>query len=874
MEIKRGLDFSEDYIRWFSDISRKDISLVGQKASFLSELYNSKYPIINGFVVTTKTFLYIFEKNELLNKIKSILENVDYENLEELKKRSDEICQLIESCKFPKELENEILESYHILGSEKIEKAGVSQDVINILKTSHEPIFVSLKCSPSIEGLEDVSDAGHEENFFNIKGDKNLIDCIKRCYSSFFSTKSIYYRHKKGIKENKFCLAVIIQKMLDSQKSGIVFSKSPLETNDDIVIEAIYGLTEGIISGKISPDLYVVSHDLKIKYAEVANKKIAIVRNSSGNSEIVKLSHEKSKSHVLNNHQVLEIANYAIKIEDLFKKPQNIEFAIDDNKFYILQTKPMSKASEKISKKVIAGNVILEGKGVSPGISSGIVKIVKTLKDLKNIKQGEIIVCENTNLDFIVLANKAVAIVCEEGGLTNHASDSLREIGIPLVVGVENAMSLLKEGMRISVDGTNGKIYEGEAEEKKLIFLKPIFPTNRVKIKLIIDIPDLSKEAKITNVNDVGLLKIEGIIASHGKHPLVYQKENQLNIYSELLAKDIEKVAENFKSIWIRTSDIRSDEHLQLKGAPIKEENPLFGVHGIRFSLKYNKIFEAELAAIKNVAINHPNKKFGVLLPHIVSISEIKKAKEYFKKYDNSNIDLGVVVETPSAVQIIEDICNEGIKFILIETNDLTMHTLGIHPEDVNTSHLYDELHTSIFTQIKRVIGTCRRYKIETSICGNAVVKKEMIDFLVKKGINSITVNPADAYEVSKVIDGLETLWRESNVKNLEEYNKSHKNDLPELSDQETFKPANISDFPEQTSEKDIGEIRVVNDLDAIEMKEKEVFEEINKEKQEVLIDHKRIENQIEVDEEEFPNAEDILEEAEDFKDEKDNEEN
>jgi len=747
----------EEYIRWFSELSNEDVPIAGGKGASLGEMYNAKFPVPPGFAVTAQAFDYFLTESGIKDKIKSIVDSVDNENTEELTKASKEIRTLIESQELPDDLKEEILEAYHILSSEKIDATGVSQSALNILKNSQEPVFVAVRSSATTEDLAEASFAGQQESFLNTKGDARLIENVKKCFSSLYTARAIYYRKKQGFGATDALLSAIIMKMVDSEKSGVMFSRSPMGDQNIIAIEAVYGLGEGIVSGQISPDHYDVSRDLQILNIKIVPKKIAIVRTGSGQNEIVKLTSEKSKSQVLTNGQIIEAANYAMRLEEHYKKPQDIEFAVEANKIYIVQSRPITTLGKDVKESgIITGKIILEGQGSSPGVGVGTVKIIKSMKDLPKIKKGDVLVTEMTNPDMVVAMEKSVAIVTDEGGMTSHAAIVSREMGIPCIVGTEKATSVLKDGMKITVDGTNGKVYEGAVAETHFAEIKKAVPTNYIKIKVIVDLPESAERAAQTGIDSIGLTRVEGIIAHAEKHPLQYEKDNDYEAYSELLRVGIEEIAKHFKEQWIRTSDIRSDEYNHLKGAPSKEINPMLGLHGIRFSLKHPKLFVAEILAIKKVAEKYPEKKFGVMFPQVCLIEEVRSAKELFNKYKEPNMEFGVMIETPAAVQIIEDICKEGVNFISFGTNDLTQFTLAVDRGEEDVQFLYNELNPAIYSQIKRVINMCRQYKVYTSICGQAGSKKEMAEFLFKQGINSISVNTDAAYDISKLISELE----------------------------------------------------------------------------------------------------------------------
>jgi len=757
MAIQKEVSADDEYIRWFSELSNKDIAIAGGKGASLGEMFNNKFPVPPGFVITAQSFGMFIEQGGLKEKIKNILEGMDLEKTSELQKASKEIRALIEAQEIPNDLKEEILESYRILSSEKIDEQGVSQDALTILKNAQEPIFVSVRSSATTEDLVDASFAGQQESFLNIKGESKLIEYVKRCFSSLYTARAIYYRNNKGFKEGDSLLAVVVQKMVDSEKSGVAFSRNPLNLGEEVVVEAVYGLGEGIVSGKIKPDHYTASRELKVKSVSVADKKIAIVRTGAGTNEIVKLSDERSKTQVMTSGEILEVADLSIRLEDHYKKPQDVEFAIEARRVYIVQSRPITtKAPTEKNTKELSGNVILSGLGASPGIGVGSVKIINSMDDLHKIQKGDVLVTTMTNPDMVVSMQKSAAIVTDEGGMTAHASIVSREMGIPAIVGTGEATKTLKDGMKVTVDGSNGKVYEGQVAEAQVKEIEKAVEVSKVKMKVIVDLPDFAERAAESGIDSIGLTRLEGIIASMNKHPLLYEKENNLEEYTDLLAKGIEKISLPFKMMWIRASDIRTDEYATLKGAPAKEINPMLGLHGARFLLQHPLILKAELEAIKKVAEKYSDKKFGIMFPLVISVDELSKLKKYFEEVKIPNMQVGVMIETPAAVQVIDDICKEGIDFISFGTNDLTQFTLAVDRGEDEVQYLYDETHPAVLAQIGKVIDSCKRHNVETSICGQAGSNPEMAKFLFKKGIDSISVNADAALIVSSLIKKME----------------------------------------------------------------------------------------------------------------------
>lgn len=776
-------DLKNASIVWLSEINKKDIAIAGGKGANLAEMYNTGLPVPPAFIVTAQAFATFLNKSKLRDKILAIVNSIDLENTTELETKAKEIQQLIVSAEMPEELATEIIEAYEALGAE-------STEVTKLLGKA-EPVFVAVRSSATTEDLTTASFAGQQETFLNIRGNEALLEAVKKCWASLFTARAIYYRSRKGFSHEKSYIAVIIQKMINSDKSGVTFTINPVTNNkNEIVIEAVFGLGEGIVSGTIEPDTYIVTKtNLELKNKRIGKKKLLFTRNFEGKTIKKEIPEKEWDKQVLNDHELKLLANYAIRIEEHYKWPQDIEWAIEKDKIYIVQSRPVTtikKEIEKETKKEIEGKLLLEGLAASPGIASGVVKIISELKDLNKIQPGDILVTRMTNPDMVVTMQKAKAIVTDEGGLTAHAAIVSREIGLPCIVGTKIATKLLKDGQIITVDGTNGKIYEGEIEaieieEKLKIEEKPTIAAPKPNLAMLIppevreafemarkrkeseskegtkvkgtlvkvncDLPDVAERAAATGADGVGLVRIEFIIAKAGIHPAEYIRRKEAHKYSELLANGIEKIAKAFqgKPVWVRTSDIRTDEYRNLIGAEQepKEDNPMLGWHGIRRSLDEPEILKAEFKAIK-ILHDKGYKNIGVMIPFVTSVEELRKAKALCREVGLEpchDVEFGVMIETPASCMIIEELCSEGISFVSFGTNDLTQLTLGIDRNNEKLARLYDEMHPAVLRLIEMVINVCKMYGVETSICGQAGSRIEMAQFLAKKGISSISAN-------------------------------------------------------------------------------------------------------------------------------------
>jgi len=517
-------DERSELVKWFSDLGKDSENLVGEKGANLSEIYNLKLPITPGFIVTTKAYDYFLENSPgLNNKIKGLLEKINYEDPILLNDIAEVIRNGIMEAHMPQILEEEILDAYDSLGAGDL--SDIYGSALDILQNAQEPIFVAVRSSAPAGNNPKEGLVVQQDSFLNVKGESELITHIKKCFASLFTPNEIYARYKKGLKDSPIKLAVIVQKMVDSNKSGVIFSKNPNNLDENMIIQAIWGLGEGASSKIITPDEYVLNKNLEIIDIRVAKKEIAITRDSSGSRITIPLREEKSKQQVLTKRELTRLAKLSLEIEEHYKRPQCIEFAIEGEDIYLVQTREM-----------------------------------KTNHSNKEIKIEE---------------------------------DIKREIKEPV-------------------------------EPEKIQEIKPVATKTKTKVKLIINSPSFVDRAIHTGIKSAGIIKIEDIILESGKHPKYYLTKNAVKEYEDIIFKELNKIAEHFNELWIRTSDIIGDEFPELEGTPNeKEANPRLGLHGIRFSLNNPEIFEAELNAFKRVS--ESGKEVGVIIPNLVQIDNYKK---------------------------------------------------------------------------------------------------------------------------------------------------------------------------------------------------------------------------------------------------------
>ncbi len=754
-----------NYIRWFKEIHKEDISSVGGKGANLGEMYNIGLPVPPGFFITAQTYKEFIEETNIKEKIEQILHGLDVENTDQLQEKANEVQKLIVKTPIPKKIQEEIVEAYEIICTEE-----------DVNKKS-DPLFVAVRSSATAEDLPTASFAGQQATFLNVRGKEELIKAVSLCWASLFTARAVYYREKNNFEHMKVLISVVVQKMVNSEKSGIMFSVNPSTNNEsEIVIEAGWGLGEAVVSGSINPDLYVVDKDtMRIKKKELKKQNWGLFRDPKTGKNIKKeIPPDMEAKQVISDPQILQLAELAKKIEEHYGKPQDVEWAIENNQIYIVQSRAVTtihkeekaKEENEEERKAEEKEVLVKGETASAGIASGPVKIINEMSDLDKIQKGDILVTNMTTPDMVPAMQKAAAIVTNEGGMTCHAAIVSRELGIPCIVGTENATQILKEGEVVTVNATHGTVLKGvfsteipqEGTAAQAEMPSAYEPITATQIKVIMDIPEMAEKAAARGADGIGLVRLEIMIAEGGVHPAEYIRQNRDDDYTELLYKGIKKMAEAFKGkpVWVRNSDMRTDEYKGLIGADKepKETDPMIGWHAIRRLLDEPRILKAEFRAIKRLH-DEGYTNVGIMLPFVIRTREVRKAKEIMREVGlepQQDVEFGVMIETPASCWIIEDLCKEGIDFVSFGTNDLTQLTLGIDRNNQRIAHLFDEMHPAVLGEIQKVVEVCKKYNVKTSICGQAGSRPEMAAFLVRIGIDSISANPDAVHMIREVV--------------------------------------------------------------------------------------------------------------------------
>jgi pyruvate,water dikinase len=732
----------EKRIYWFAEIGKDDVAKVGGKGANLGEMTRAHFPVPPGFIVSASAYAEFLNYNKLVPPIRLLLSDVTGKDSKKLEEVSRKIKSKILAAKMPTVLELEIKKAYRKL-------SGVGDK------------FVAVRSSATAEDLPQASFAGQQATFLNQRGEAQVIEAVKKCYASLFEPRAIFYRIRQKIDHEKVKIAVPVQLMIQAEKSGVVFTSDPVSNDSStIAIDAGFGLGEAVVSGAIVPDHYLVDKkNLKIKNKEI-NRQEFMIAKIRGHDQKVTLSPVRARQQKLSDKEILELSKIARRIESHYGFSQDIEFAIADEKIYVVQTRPVTTLGKKKKETLIAGTVLTRGAGASVGQASGCVRIIFSSKEIGKIKRGDVLVTKMTNPEFVPAMKNAVAIVTDAGGRTSHAAIVSRELGIPCVVGTGNATRVLRDGEIVTVDGERGVVYAGSVVAKKAeVAQKEKFYKIKTKIYVNLGEPRLAEKVARMNVDGIGLMRAEFIAANIGVHPRWAIEHNKSKWYSSQLAVGIARLAKAFypRPVVYRTFDFKTNEYRDLKGGrefEPEETNPMIGYRGAFRYLREPEVLDLEIKAIK--LVRQKFKNVWVMIPFVRTVSEFIQIKKRFEEAGltrSKKFKLWIMVEVPSTVILIEDFINAGIDGVSIGSNDLTQLILGADRDNPLLAEAFDERDSAVMRAMERVVRLCKKHHISVSICGQAPsVFPEITKALVRAGITSVSVNPDMIEETRKII--------------------------------------------------------------------------------------------------------------------------
>lgn len=773
---------SKNNILWFKDISKKDVPLVGGKNASLGEMFSNLEKkgvnVPDGFATTSDAFWYFLKHNKIDKEIKHIFENLDAENIENLQQVGKKSRELILKSEFPEDFKQEIIEFYKNLSKKYREK---NTDV-------------AVRSSATAEDSPTASFAGQHETFLNIKGEDNLLFAVKKCIASLFNDRAIAYREEKKFNHFQIALSVGVQKMVRSDvgSAGVMFTLDT-ETGFDkvVLINSIYGIGEMIVKGLITPDqFYVFKPTLKKGFASIIAKNLGrknkkyIYKKPFGIKE-VNVPKENHLKFSITDTEVLILAKWASIIEDYYKFPQDIEWAKDGktNELFIVQSRPETVHSQKQKQFYEEYEIkttkspIVNGIAVGDKIGFGSVRIINDTSRASEFKKGEVLVTKMTDPDWVPIMRLASAIITDEGGKTAHAAIVSRELGLPCIVGTGNGTKKLKNGKFVTADctqGLEGRVFEGKIDYKIKKYNIDKLPKLKTKIMINMGAPEIAFKSSFLPADGVGLAREEFIISEKIRiHPLALLNFNKIKdknlkkkietitikykdkkeFFVKELAEGVGQIASAFypKEAIVRFSDFKTNEYRNLIGGALyepEEQNPMMGWRGA--SRYYNPIFKQaflmECQAIKRARDVFGLKNISVMVPFCRTIEEGKKVIKLIEqsglKDKKDGLKIYVMCEIPSNIILAEEFLKifDGMS---IGSNDLTQLTMGIDRDNASIQKIADERNEAIKQSISKVIKLCIKKKKYCGICGQAPSDfPEFAEFLVKEGIESISLNP------------------------------------------------------------------------------------------------------------------------------------
>ena len=771
------------HVYWFGELSKDSLPVAGGKGANLGEMANSGFPIPPGFVVNADSYFEFIKFHKIDSLIDETLDSLDVEDTNRLNEASRTLSDAIMSYPVPEDMASQIIEAYGRLKEQ----------------TGSKTEYVAVRSSATAEDVPSASFAGQQATFLNIYGDQNLVDSVKRCWASLFTPRAIYYRVQQGFEHSKVRIAVVVEHMVQSEKSGVFFTVDPVtQDTGKMVIEAAFGLGETVVSGAVTPDTYIIDKkDLEISSKHIAKQEWMLIKSENANIKAgIKPDYQQIQK--LSDDKIIELAKIGRDIEKHYGWPQDIEWAVEKDQVYIVQSRPittlkkevgdafrkgikmendsfehdmhMERGPEEKGTEASKAKVLMKGLPASPGFASGRVRVILDTDDLSAMQSGEILVTQMTTPDFVPAMRKASGIITDEGGLTSHAAIVSRELGVPAVIGTGVATKELATGMIVTIDSYKGIVYEGKVDLTEIpkshsTISGEIVPVTATKIYVNLAEPEMAEKIAKLPVDGVGLLRAEFMVAAMGEHPAKFYKEGREQEFIDLLAEGMAKIAGAFypRPVVYRATDFKTNEYRNLKGGAEfepEEENPMIGYRGAMRYLREPEVFKMELKAIKKVREEMALKNLWLMIPFVrrtSQITEIKKIMNQEGLHQSKDFKLWVMIEVPSTVFMIEEWCKTGIDGVSIGSNDLTQLILGVDRDNANIADEFDERSTAVLRAMQQVIRTCRRHGVTASICGQAPsVYPEIAEKLVEFGATSISVNPDAIERTRKIVAGAE----------------------------------------------------------------------------------------------------------------------
>ena len=732
------------YVEDIANLGMADAEEAGGKGANMGEMVKARLPVPPGFVVLRDSYLSSMRTAGVADELNDAHREAMLHALDT--GRFDDMCAtmktLVLRAGMPEDVRERILASYRAMGAD---------------------CFVAVRSSATGEDGADASFAGMNETYTNVRGERQLIEAVQNCWASLFGSRVVSYRASRGFTADP-AMAVVVQAMIASERSGVAFTADPTtDATDRVVVEGAFGQGEVVVSGSVEPDNYVVDKKSgEILSRHIGYKSFEIIRGDDGRDQRIELDEAQAGAQVLTDDEVREIAAIAVRSEQHAGCPQDTEWAIADGTTYIVQTRPITTLHRAGSPAAEKHDVLIQGLPAVPGAVSGVVRVLADVSEGARLQDGEVLVAKMTNPDWLPTMRRASALITDTGGMTCHAAIVARELKVPCIVGARTATRDLTDGMVVTVDGTHGRVLAGRADVGGATATPVTGPAGGApaavasevtgtKIYVNILLPDTADDVAGQDVDGVGLLRAETMLTDSlsNRHPRALIANGEQDTLVEKLSEAVGRVASAFgpRPVVYRASDFRTNEFRKLEGGDAfepEEHNPMIGYRGCYRYVDNPDLFNLELQMLARVREQNPN--LHLMIPFVRTRWELEKCLELVEASPlgrQRGLHRWVMAEVPSVVYWLPEYVGLGIDGVSIGSNDLTQLVLGVDRDSDQCAELYDESDAAVLDAIGRVIGTARRLGITSSLCGQAPsTRPDFAEHLVRMGITSISVTP------------------------------------------------------------------------------------------------------------------------------------